>query len=221
MSESLKSREMIAALRALPEARPESIHGVAAYREAADAVERLENELCIAQTNMQTARGHIALAVQRDWADNEIPASVREFLGMPGPLMPAYITEFGTGFRVPPGIPAVRGTRDASWRNDACPSFTLAACEDTGCEVRLWCDSPKPTCRDGGASHRFECVLTVPDYDGITLWGTDDPRTAVVLWRATAGLTDPWSRYAGMTGAALVTEARELGRRICIRGGVA
>lgn len=215
MSESLKSRQLIAALRALPEALPESIHGVAAYREAADAIEVLQKALDEARENLSTARGHVAMAVQRAWAENEIPASVREFLGMPARQLAPWRAEFGNDWDVPSGIEEVAGGRDRSWHNDACPSFTLAACEDTGCEVTLWCEHPDRARREDGAGDRFQCYLTVDDRF-FRLWFCEAPEHAIALWRATAGLTDPWSRYAGMTGAELVTEARALGRRICV-----
>jgi len=42
---SLKSRQLLAALRTLPECRPHNVNGVSAYVEAADKVEELERAL--------------------------------------------------------------------------------------------------------------------------------------------------------------------------------
>ena len=54
---SLKSRQLLAALRTLPECRPHNVNGVSAYVEAADKVEELERALGVLRQNMDAAVG--------------------------------------------------------------------------------------------------------------------------------------------------------------------
>ena len=54
---SLKSRQLLAALWGLPECWPHDVDGVAAYVEAADKVEELERALGVLRQNVKLCEG--------------------------------------------------------------------------------------------------------------------------------------------------------------------
>ena len=95
---SLKSRQLLAALRTLPECRPHNVNGVSAYVEAADKVEELERALGVLRQNMDAAVGTIAQAVRMAWKGAEITQSVWTVLNLP---VPQWAQAHGWDYAVP------------------------------------------------------------------------------------------------------------------------
>ena len=113
---SLKSRQLLAALRTLPECRPHNVNGVSAYVEAADKVEELERALGVLRQNMDAAVGTIAQAVRMAWKGAEITQSVRTVLNLP---VPQWAQAHGWDYAVPEWLSSEERLVDASWSNGA------------------------------------------------------------------------------------------------------
>lgn len=194
---SLKSRQLLAALRTLPECRPHNVNGVSAYVEAADKVEELERAITVLRENMVTALGTVALAVQQTWKRNQIPPSTRLLLGIhePPPTRPEYpmwVRQHGWHYEVPAPIAFLPGTTDESYSHDTAPKFRAAGPAYIGVSLMLWCEHPDPELREPKGTPRFQCILEDED----VLWEENDPARALALWKATVAAPIDWPGLA-------------------------
>lgn len=83
--------------------------------------------------------------------------------------MPDYRTEF-PDFALPNDVAIPAGFVDASWHNDACPSWVHA-----GLGLRLWISEANPAERDGGAGvSRFYLCRDTEGEDVADLVASDD-----------------------------------------------
>ena len=167
---SLKSRQLLAALRTLPECWPHDVDGVAAYVEAADKVEELERALGVLRQNMDAAVGTIAQAVRMAWKGAEITQSVRTVLNLP---VPQWAQAHGWDYAVPEWLSSEERLVDASWSNDAMPSFQTRHLADEEVYLTFWCDHPDVTKREPRAGLRFVC--TIGDH---LVWQTESEQEA-------------------------------------------
>lgn len=167
---SLKSRQLLAALRTLPECRPHNVNGVSAYVEAADKVEELERALGVLRQNMDAAVGTIAQAVRMAWKGAEITQSVRTVLNLP---VPQWAQAHGWDYAVPEWLSSEERLVDASWSNDAMPSFQTRHLADEEVYLTFWCDHPDVTKREPRAGLRFVC--TIGDH---LVWQTESEQEA-------------------------------------------
>ena len=167
---SLKSRQLLAALRTLPECRPHNVNGVSAYVEAADKVEELERALGVLRQNMDAAVGTIAQAVRMAWKGAEITQSVRTVLNLP---VPQWAQAHGWDYAVPEWLSSEERLVDASWSNGAMPSFQTRHLADEEVYLTFWCDHPDVTKREPRAGLRFVC--TIGDH---LVWQTESEQEA-------------------------------------------
>ena len=167
---SLKSRQLLAALWGLPECWPHDVDGVAAYVEAADKVEELERALGVLRQNMDAAVGTIAQAVRMAWKGAEITQSVWTVLNLP---VPQWAQAHGWDYAVPEWLSSEERLVDASWSNDAMPSFQTRHLADEEVYLTFWCDHPDVTKREPRAGLRFVC--TIGDH---LVWQTESEQEA-------------------------------------------
>lgn len=194
---SLKSRQMLAALGTLPGCQAEHVHGVSAYVEAADKVEELERAIGVLRENMVTAQGTIALAVNRAWKPNEIPASVRNVLALTETI-PNWMQAFGEAYEVPPFFTDEARLADTSWHNDSCPGFTHRNLAEHAVHLIFWCDHPVLEARDNPEGDRFTCTI-----EDSLLWSTNDEAEAIKWTLATLAMpytAAEWAQW-GLPGA--------------------
>lgn len=187
---SLQARQLLAALRQLPESNPEAINGVREYVAAADAVAELETKLVTARCQREQALGTVALAVFRGWKPAELTPSVRTVLRLTETL-PQWIQAFGQAYEVPPFFTDERRLADTSWSNDSCPSFTHANLAQYAVHLIFWCDHPVHEARDNPEGERFTCTI-----GNRLLWSTNDEPEAIKWALATLALPYIASEWA-------------------------
>lgn len=105
-----------------------------------------------------------------------------------GAVPPPWIREFGLDWRVPWQILRLVDegiARDASWRNDVCPSFSREFDVGGGREHRLalWSDHHVQGSREFPDTWRFHVVWTTAESREGIVAETDDPGSAVAAFR--------------------------------------
>lgn len=105
-----------------------------------------------------------------------------------GAVPPPWIREFGLEWRVPWQILRLVDegiARDASWRNDVCPSFSREFDVGGGLDDRLtlWSDHPVLGSREFSDTFRFHIMWNPENVPDGLVFETDDPGSAVAAFR--------------------------------------
>ena len=135
------------------------------------AIENAVADVLLAVVHLGGSVGHDARArriLRGQYA--EITQSVWTVLNLP---VPQWAQAHGWDYAVPEWLSSEERLVDASWSNDAMPSFQTRHLADEEVYLTFWCDHPDVTKREPRAGLRFVC--TIGDH---LVWQTESEQEA-------------------------------------------